>query len=297
MKISPLANPYNAVAPSQSTMGDHNTGTHNIRSLKMNTNATPPYERPNPQIAELPDVQKLPISNSNEGATKVDEETQPLSPQFAALAKQRRDLQKRQKELEDREKALSDPGREKIDLARLKSEPLRVLLEDAGFTWEQLTEQVSNYTGNSQLHTIERKMKDLEEGFESKLSERDQQAERQVLAEMTREAKMLSEQGDDFELIRGMNKIPDVMRLIEQTYKKSGDVLDVREAMQLIEDELLNDVEKVTSLKKVQSKFAPAQPYMQQHQGMRTLTNRDTASVPMSPKQRAMAAFYGQMQK
>lgn len=294
MRINPMPSSYNssAVAP----IGDNQAPPRQeVRHLKMTTNATPMYARPQAQLQDLPlATPKLPIPHKSEDQTNVAEESQPLSPQFAALARQRRDLQKLQKELSDRERALSDPGQERVDLARLKSDPLSVLLE-AGVTYQQLTDSILANQGNSEINSLKQDFKTFKTGLEEQLSERDQQAEKQALAEMQREATILAAEGDDFELIRGMKKIPDVTKLIKRTWDEDGTILDVREAMQLIEDELLKDVDKVTGFKKVQSKFAPTRPAMQQHQGMRTLTNRDTATAPMSPKARAMAAFLGSL--
>jgi hypothetical protein len=84
------------------------------------------------------------------------------------------------------------------------------------------------------------------------------------------------------------------MRFIEKTYDETGDVVDVHEALQLFEEEYFKDALKLANAKKVQSKLAPPAPVPQpQRSGMRTLTNRDTAQMPIDRKQRALAAFHG----
>lgn len=290
MKISPIS------APSNSNYSqDQGPAQPQVRSLKMNTNATPEWQRPVAQVQDLPPAApKHPNHNQNEDQDNADEVTQPLSPQFAALAKERRALQVMKKQLEDERKAFTEPGQGNVDLARLKSEPMRVLLEN-GVTYEQLTEAILANPGNPEIYELKKKLQELESGFDEKLSARDQQAQKQVLAEISREVKGLAE-GEEFELIRGMNRADDVVKLIERNFKETGEVLGTREAMQLIEDELMKDIDKYTGFKKVQTKFASPHSQMQSHQqGMRTLTNRDTANAPMSAKQRAMAAFYGQL--
>ena len=112
---------------------------------------------------------------------------------------------------------------------------------------------------------------------------------------MRREATSLVSQGEDFELIRGTQSVPDVMQLVERTYRETGEVLDIREACQLVEDELFKETQKLAKLKKVQSQFAPIQQQLQPQRGFRTLTNRDTATAPMSAKARALAAFRGEL--
>ncbi len=261
----------------------------------MNTNATPGY---------VPEDPSLPIPDTEEPTEPADEATKPLSPQFAALAKQRRALQVKERELLDREKALTAqvPAQgTSVDLARLKSEPLSVLLE-AGVTYEQLTEAIlANQNGDSsQIRNLEAKIAALESGFDKKLTDRDSQQEQQVLAEMQREATSLVAEGDTFEMVRETRSVPDVMKLIERTYRDTGEVLDVREALQLVEDELLEESLKLARFQKVQSKLAPPAPPPpppNQHRQMRTLTNRDTASVPMSAKARALAAFNGTLKR
>jgi len=270
-----------------------------LRSFRMNTNANPSYmEQTQAQVQELPGIQRSANIESENNQANPSEETAPISPQFAAIAKQRRALQVKERELLEREKALSTQSADggAIPLARLTSEPLKVLLEN-GVTYEQLTNEILANQGNSEINDLKAKINALEQGVDQKLSDRDAQAERQVLSEMKREAEQLAAQGEDFELVRGMGKIPEVMQLIEKTYRASGEVLDVKEALKLVEDELFADIQKITGYNKVRSQFIPQAPQMQRHQGMRTLTNRDTASMPMSAKQRALAAFHGTLKR
>lgn len=261
-----------------------------LRSIKMRTLATPSGGMPVAENQETGDNKdKLPSDV---------EDTQPISPQFARLAKERRALQVKERELKAREEALaSKPAEGQIPLARLKQEPLKVLLE-SGVTYDQLTEALLNNQTNPEFNALRAEVEALKEGVDTKFKDNATQQKQQVLAEMKREATQLVAQGDDYAFVREMGKIPEVMSLIERTYDDSGEVLDVTEALALIETELAKEVEKITSLGKVREKFMPQpQPMQQRQQGMRTLTNRDTASPPMSPKQRAMAAFYGTLKR
>jgi len=268
----------------------------NSRVVTFKTNASPDrFETQTRDPSTIPD----PNEETKEGA----EETQPLSPQFAALAKQRRALDVRERAIAEKEKALEQTPSGQgggLEIARLKSDPLGVLLE-AGVTYDQLTEAIlaSQDDGSNKVRGLEQKLKSVEESFDAKLSERDKQQKQQVLAEMGREASQLVAQGDDFELVRETRSVPKVLQLIERTFDETGEILDVPEALQLIEDELLADSLKVAGYKKVQQRSQPqfaTQPQQQQRQ-MRTLSNRDTASVPMTPKQRALAAFQGTLKR
>ena len=277
MKVSPIPGPSLGGVQAQATPQP------NARIIRMQTGAQEELE---PSIPPL-----------NDTATAAPEDTQPLSPQFAALAKQRRALQVKEREIADKLKALEDRSATQaggIDVARLKSDPLGVLLEQ-GVTYQQLTDAVPANRDGSQLQELKDQMKALEAGFDKKLTDREQQSEKAALAEMQREATQLIAAGDEYELVRETRRLPDVMTLIERTYRETGEVMQVRDALKLVEDELFKDSLRLAKLKKIQAQFAPApEPQPQQtHRQMRTLTNRDTAQVPLSARARALAAFNG----
>ncbi len=280
-----------------------------VRSMRMKTLVTPHGVQDLPEELRpqaLAPNQQLPLSVSDEQPAAVSEATQPLSPQLALLAKQRRALQVKERELLDREKALKAQGDvQRIDVAQLKSEPLKVLL-DHGVTYEQLTDAIisgGNGGGASEINSLKAEIAALKEGIDQKFVEKDTLAEQQVLAEMKRQASRLVQASDQYELVRETRSVPMVMQLIERTYRESGEVLDVPEALRLVEDELFKDHQRIAKIKKMQELFAPKvqehpQPQPQQRTvGMRTISNRDTATVPLTARQRALAAFYGTLKK
>lgn len=304
MKISPVSSAQNLGGVI--TGADPQGAKQQIRSLKMNTKATP--GRIEPQV-EGPKGEGAQPALSNPDTTGdangAVEATEPLSPQLAALAKQRRTLQVKERELADREKALETKATtpvESVTFADLKSEPLSALLK-AGVTYEQLTEAIlEQKNGHSpEIAALKAEIAALKGDVTKTLSDRDAQAEQQVLAEMRRDATKLVAEGEEFELVRETKSIPQVMTLIERTYRESGEVLDVREALRLVEEDLISESLKLAATKKVQSKLAPEPasppPQQQRQPQMRTLTNRDTATAPMSAKQRALLAFTGQLKK
>jgi hypothetical protein len=205
-------------------------------------------------------------------------------------------------QLEAEKKALLEsPGKDSTGvLSRLKQQPLSVL-QEAGVTYEQLTEAIlSQQAENPEIRALKDEIKALREGVETKLQERDTQSEQQVLAEMRKEAIALATQGDEFEAIRKTNGIKHVMSLIERTYRETGEVLDVSEAMRLVEDRIVQDGQAyLGSIEKIKSALAPKPvPPPQPRPGqMRTLTNRDTATPPLSAKARAVAAFQGTLRR
>lgn len=286
MKISPM--------PSQGQTAGAVTGGPDIRSVKMDVNRTPG------QTEAPPAAQELTIQDNGSDPKAVTEATEPLSPELADLAKKRRFLQVKEKELADREKALSTAPTKVtgIDAAKLKSDPIGVLL-DNGVTYDQLTEAVLARQGSTETRALKAEIDALKADFDKRLTDKDAQVEQQVLAELSKDAKRLTAQGDTFELVKLGGHEKDAVELVRRIYRESGEMVDIVEALTLIENELLDDALKITAAKKVQSKIVPApapQPPQQQRQ-MRTLTNRDTASVPLTAKQRALAAFNGTLKK
>jgi hypothetical protein len=249
--------------------------------------------------------------DSSGTAEKPAEATQPLSPQFAALARQRRALQRERREFEAQRQAQTaqDDGSSKVELARLKSEPLRVL-QEAGVSYDQLTEAILNGKDTAEIDALRAQMAEIKQEFDTKLTERDQQTRQQVLAQMQYDGEREVGQGDQFELIQASGNakqyVRDAVKVVERIYDQTGDVIDMGEALQMVENELYEDSLKWARSKKVQAALAPkpepvvkpAEPApttQPQQQRPMTLTNRDTANPLLSRKSRAMAAFYGQL--
>lgn len=290
----------------------------NIRKIKMRTNVSPdrPIEtevnqaepgQENSYAQNVTDQEPAPdngISHDSSDAEPVTEVTKPLSPQFAALARQRRALQLKEREIADRERALaSSSPKESVDvLGRLKSNPLAVL-QEAGVTYDQLTEAILANPSNPDLQAIRDELKATKEEFSKTLTERDAQTEREALAEMRRNTNRLVAEGDDFEMIRETGSQADVVKLIHQVYKSEGVVLDEAEAATLVEEQLLKEAEKIARIKKLQSRLAPApsepanQTQFNQPRQMTTLTNRDNARAVLSRRDRAIAAALGQLRR
>lgn len=265
-----------------------------VRKIQMRTNASPDRE------IQVPVEENRPLP-ANSDVTPAVEDTKPLSPQLAELAKQRRALQVKEREIADREKALaSQPtsvGAEDL-VARLKSEPLSVLQEH-GVTYDQLTEALlSNQSNNPEIAQLKAEIKALKEGVDKTLSDRDLQQEQQVLAEIQRDIDQRASSGDDYEMIRATQSQSDVKELIHRTFKETGEILDTPEAMRLIEEELIKDTLKVASTNKIKSRLLPTPPQQQQPpKQFRTLTNRDTAQPIGDRRSRAIAAALGTLKR
>jgi hypothetical protein len=269
-----------------------------IRKITMRTNVSP--DRVTEEGAP---VEPASTTSDTVGQTNAAvESTQPISPQFAALAKQRRALQVKEREIAEREAKLNNPPENSGDYlskADLLANPLKIF--DAGLTYDQLTEAILKNQGGitPEIQSLKEELKRVKEDVNKTLTDRDEQAEKQVLAEMKREAQSLIQSGDDYEMVRETGSLPHVMDLIHRTYKQTGEVLSVQEALNLVETDLITETLKVANLKKVQSKLAPQPVQQPQSQGkqMRTLTNRDGAGIPLDRRARAIAAMNGTLRK
>jgi hypothetical protein len=280
----------------------------NARRIKMktqvSTNRQDLIEQP---VVESLVEQSLDKLDTNEPA-EVVEETKPLSPQFAALAKAKRALQVKEREIAEREAALKtqNPAGNEDLIAKLKSNPLGVMLEN-GVTYDQLTEAIiAQQSGATpEINALKAEMKALKEELSGQFTTRDQQAEQQVLADIKREAIQLAK-GEQFEAIREAKAENQVVELIHRTWKKTGEILDTQEAAELVENQLIDEALPFAKLSKVQKRLTPAQAAQVEAQLpsnkpgtkiMRTLTNRDTASPIMDKRARAIAAMQGTLKK
>lgn len=269
-----------------------------IRTIRMNTNHSPDRE-----ILQ-PEAMQSATGEANE--TPVVEETKPISPQFAALARQRRALQVKERELAQREQALKtqNPSDGQGDLvAKLKDQPLSVLRDQGLLTpefYNQLTEYLvsngqSSFTPEQVQALIDKKVTEAMQGVDKRFQTNEAQAEESALTEILYEVENLAKD-ESYDLINRKNAHEKVIRHIYDTYKKTGRVLDTKEAMSFVESELEKEADSYFQSPKLKSKYAPAPNPMQAarpQQQMRTLTNRDTAAPSLDRRTRAMQAALG----
>jgi hypothetical protein len=271
------------------------------RRIKMTTQVSPDRAITSPAAEAILASETTSSESPTVDEQPVIEDTKPLSPQFAALAKQRRALQAKERELVDREKALtsqptSNQGVEELT-ARLKSQPLSVL-QEYGVTYDQLTEAILGNQGNPEVAQLKAEIKALKEGVDKTFSDRDSQQEQAVLGEIQRDIDRRTATDDNYELIRATNSQEDVKDLIHRTFKETGEILDVSDALKLVEDELVTESLKIAGLNKVRSRLtATPQQQTPSPKQFRTLTNRDSAAPTMDRRSRAIAAALGQLKR
>lgn len=228
------------------------------------------------------------------------EDTKPLSPQLAALAKEKRALAERTKAIEAREKALADKPNQDGELQKLKdlikAKPLSVLQEH-GVSYDQLTEAIlsGDDSLNPEMQALRAEVQSLKDGVKKDFESLGAQQRKAAIVEIEREAKRLSG-GEEFELIRETGNLPKVIELIERIYDTEGELLETSEAMRLVEEELLEKESRIAALKKVQAKLAPQATTPPQRQ-LRTLTSSGNTQTTLTARQRALMAFRGELKR
>lgn len=294
--------------PVEETTGDAQAdrAQADVRKIQMKTQVSTNRDDVTGQPEVVAEMAKPDTSEPVEAV----EETKPLSPQFAALAKAKRSLQVKERELLAREEALktqSPAGNEDL-ISKLKSNPLGVMLEN-GVTYDQLTEAIIAQQNGAtpEINALKAEMKALKEELSGQFTTRDQQQELQVLADIKRDViQTVNSKPEEFEAIREAKAYEDVKELIHRTWKKTGEVLDTHEAIRLVEDQLIEEAIPFAKLSKVQQRLTPKEAAQVEAQLpsqkpgtkiMRTLTNRDTASPLMDRRARAIAAMNGSLKK
>lgn len=235
---------------------------------------------------------------------------QELKAQIEAINAQRSELDKMRAEIESVKSRRSG----------YKSNPLSAL-EDAGLSYKELTD----YILNNQQISPEQKLKALEEKFESKIEalerqrqeereaqqrryeEQQAQREQQVIEEFKSEiSSYIVSHKDTYELTNLYDSSDLVYDTVDAYYEKSGKVLSIPEACDLVEKYLESQVEKSLKTKKLSARLPKAseptdkRPAPEAPAPRRTLNNQTyTSSTPtvVSPKvendrmARAMAAL------
>jgi len=250
----------------------------------------------------------------------------PLSSQYAILARKEKALQQkarqqenalktREQSLLDRENALN--AREKqystdyIPKSRLQSDALGVL-EEAGVTYDQVTQAQIDRTSVppallAHIKQLEARIATQEKTLEqAKAQGQEQQGEayKAAITQITRDVRALVQEDPTFETIKATGSIKDVVELIEATYKEDGYVMSVEDAAKEVEDHLVSEIDKLTRIEKIrkripglQTEKSVPQPQTnsQQPQTMKTLTNATSSTRKLTAKERAMLAFEGKL--
>ncbi|MBK8455603.1 MAG: hypothetical protein IPL34_20195 [Thiofilum sp.] len=246
-----------------------------------------------------------------------------LAPKFAALARETKAIRLAKKQLEMERKAWQEERQGKdteVQRAnewreRLKQDPYSVMLE-SGLTADQVAALMMNQPDpqDQQLTLVQREIQALKKAQEDaakKQEEAQTQAYQDALTQISNDVKNLVDTNEEYETIKAWGKHQDVVDLIEATYKQDGRLMTNEEAAKEVEEYLVEEAMRLTQLKKIQAKLAPAAPLNEtamknvnpaQEITANTLTNRmgqETAARPLTARERrerAILAFQGKLQ-
>lgn len=355
MKVSPLA-PGQAVAQPQSNPGaeaaakaraiSRLTGapqTQNPTDI-ANPTAVAPEEFmaiPKPKLQQTPDnsthsedTEEVQIAGTPhdpaQAPTEEPAKADPLSSQFAVLARKEKALRAKQQQMEQsikqREEALrvresellyksNTPQQDMssyISKDKIKQQTLQVLAE-AGVSYDELTQQILNQTPTdprteAHISRLEAQIKKLEEANENSQknqTKQQQDAYEAAVRQIRTDAKKLVFTDPQFEMIKATGSVNDVVDLIEKTYAQDGVILSVEDAAAEVEEYLAEEAAKLARLSKIQNRLKPiakapvnsnVQPpqSLKQPQPMKTLTNASASSRPLSARERAVLRFKGE---
>ena len=296
-----------------------------------NPNQVSPEELSLVQAPSTPD-ESAPLETATEetSAETPPEETL-LSKQHAVLARKEKALRAKHMQMEQsikaretalaaREQELSsksttiDPSKY-VSIERFKSDPVGVMM-DTGMSYDDLTNHFMNQQPRdprteSTISKLEAKILALETAQDD--SKKNYQTQQQAAYEaavnqIRADAKNLISSDPSFGIIKATNSINDVVELIQETYKQDGILLSVEEAAQEVETYLEEEAVKLTNIDKIKKRLQTAstaqvktqaqQPDLnspKQPQQIKTLTNSISSTRQPSAKERAIAAFKGEL--
>lgn len=267
-------------------------------------------------------------------APKVEEpktEDPALSRQFAQLARQEKALrakvQQQDQALKSREAALAAREAELnakdqsykssyISKDDLKNNSLQALA-DAGVSYEDLTQEIISQQPTDPRITrtiakLEAKIQELEskndtftKSQETQKTEAYQAAVKQLTTDATR---LVNSDPVAYEAISKTGTVKEVVKLIEETYKEEGYVMNVEDAAKQVEDYLVEEnYNMATRIDKIKRRMQAVAPNassstaktpaeeVKKTQPMKTLTNATSSQRQLSAKERAILAFKGEL--
>lgn len=252
-----------------------------------------------------------------EGADK-----EPLSAQYAQLARKERALRAKALELKGREDALKskpvtetqeqvDPSKY-ISVEEFRKNPWKYM-KDAKVSYDQVTQQALNEPSSEQqqllsvIDELRNEVNNLKtEQTKVKTTFEDSQKNQynQALNQIKNEVKQLVDSNPEFETVKATGSVQDVVELIEKTFQEDGVLMSVEEATKQVEDYLAEEAFKLSQLKKIQNRLKPkpptgdaqplktegSKPDSKQPQQTKTLSNNMGGSRQLSARERAIAA-------
>lgn len=265
------------------------------QKIAMQTNKTPQA------IDPLLDAENA-VSDTDVQATQGSEATRPISPQLAALARQKRALQVKEREIDGKLEAAKTAALAEYK-AKLKSNALSVLQEE-GVSYDQLTQEILGQTNgyNPEIDKLKAEIAALKGDVDTKFSQADEAQNVSAINYVADKLDaLIAGSPADFELLTSAEEEEEVIRRVYDHWKKTGKELNVATVAKEYQEELLTEAVRFANLGLVQKKLTPTVPAQVTSQpsqsGIRTLTNKDSARPAMGRRERAILAMQGQLKR
>lgn len=235
--------------------------------------------------------------------------SEPLSPQFVALARKEKQFRKAQQEFKAVKDAWEQDKAKYIPKERLSSETLKVLAEE-GITPDRLIElQINQASSQDPNQVLQNKIADLEAKLTAltdpengELAKRDKASYDAAVSQIRDDVSLLVDSNSSYGTIKSEGKSEDVVELITRVFDEEGIVLDVEEAAQMVEDKLVERLvtqyEKISQYEKIKARMkkepenapeaTPTKPTSQAPVQQTTLTNAGAVTRPLSARDRAI---------
>lgn len=286
----------------------------------VNQNSVSPEEM---GAVKAPDVRQ---TDTDEATTDSPSKEEPISSQYAVLARKEKAIRAKavaqEQAFKAREAALAAREAElaqkaQTDLSnyipkdKLKQNAYNALLE-AGVSYDEFTEQAlrAQSPEAQQLQALREELRqelsqlrEEQDKTRQTLEQNQTQAYQDAVRQIRTEAKLLVAKDPDFETVRATNSVDDVVDLIERTFQEDGVLMSVEEAAAAVEEHLVEEALKLSQLGKIQARLSKNSAQSQgkqnatQQQGnnFKTLTNSVGSTRQLTAKERAILAFKGEL--
>tara|TARA_R110000868_G_scaffold119214_1_gene315861 strand:+ start:2308 stop:3153 length:846 start_codon:yes stop_codon:yes gene_type:complete len=226
----------------------------------------PIAETPTPEAPKV----EIPVEAAPEVKIPEVPKDDKFASKFAALARKEKAIQQREEELKKMRGSVDQEKTEYQKLTDLKKkarENPTAWLEEAGLTYDELTQYLLNDkkpTAESKLTRLEREIEELRKVNEERQKEIETKQFESQLTAFKNEIKDFITKNDKYELTRAFDASEIVYNVIDQHYAEHKKILSTEEAADLVEDYLLKEAEetdkKLQSLKKLKKTVSPETP-------------------------------------
>lgn len=245
---------------------------------------------------------------------KIEENKQEdkFAAKFAALSRKEKQLREREKTLEASQKSIEEQIKKLEEQYKQKEQELSSKLLDpslfkkdakealnkAGLTFEELAQLMINDgkpTAEMLLTDAEKRLQAKIEDMEKKLMEKEAKEQEakyeEVLNNFVSEITTFVNDNNDYELIRANDATDLVYEVIEEHHSTTGEILQIKQAADAVEQYLLEEAKKQLNLGKIKGLLSPkeqqeAKEKPTEGKASVTLSNTQAAQVPKQGQQR-----------